>query len=159
MPIHIQNQQKKIPLIPAQIHDIAKKILRREGVRQYELSIVFVTDRAMQILNRTYHHCDYPTDVLSFDWNQDLPPSKKRTAKKYKKNIDGEIIISTVTACRQARRFRTQPYQEIVLYLAHGILHLLGYDDHSAGERKVMRRKESELMDLLKLDLGQSHDS
>ncbi len=154
MPIHIRNQQKKISLIPARIHDIAKKILQREGIRRYELSIAFVTDRTMRTLNRTYHGCDYPTDVLTFDFMS----VEMRSLRRKKANINGEIIISTSTAYRQAKQFQTTPHQEIILYLIHGILHLLGYDDHSSRDRKIMRRKESELMDRVKDSREKKHD-
>ena len=64
--------------------------------------------------------------------------------------INGEIIISADTAVRNARAYQTSPQQEILLYVIHGILHLLGYDDHSPDDIQEMRRKEAELMSVLK---------
>jgi probable rRNA maturation factor len=68
-----------------------------------------------------------------------------------KGELQGEIIISTVTAAANARRFATTAFYEIVLYIAHGILHLLGYDDHGPDARRRMRDKEREIMIVLKL--------
>ena len=64
-------------------------------------------------------------------------------------SLAGEIIISTTTAVRQAKEFAVTPFQEIVLYMIHGILHLLGYDDHRPKDRNAMRRKEVELLQVV----------
>ncbi len=70
--------------------------------------------------------------------------------KKNKPQINaGEIIISAETAQTNSRIYRTTPFQEIELYVIHGVLHLLGYDDHRACDSVRMRRKEKELLDYL----------
>lgn len=63
--------------------------------------------------------------------------------------LDGEVIISAQTAKRNAREFKTSTRDEIMLYVIHGILHLLGFDDHSSSGIKKMRAKEKELMALI----------
>ena len=140
--IEIKNQQRKIPLIPCRIIKTAKRILTHEGVQQACLSIVFVTDRKIKALNKKYLNSSRPTDVLAFDYSFFSVVSRE-------KRIDGEIIISTVTACKNAKRFQTSPHHELTLYVIHGILHLLGYDDHTPRDRKNMRKKERKLTEIL----------
>jgi len=66
-------------------------------------------------------------------------------------SISGEIIISTDTAQRQAASYQTTCQREILLYVIHGILHLLGFNDQSQEELKEMRRKERQWMHLLQV--------
>src|SRR3989338_6020495 len=150
MTIEIKNQQKQIP-IPraqsAQIQRIVQKILRREGVRvsHARLSIVFVTDSKIQSLNKKFLNRSYTTDVLAFDLSEDVLSCSSKKIK----TIEGEIVISATTAIKNARIFATSPHQELMLYVIHGILHLMGYDDHKAADIKHMRAKEIKLMKLV----------
>lgn len=59
----------------------------------------------------------------------------------------GQIVISADTAARQARVYRTSLEREIILYVIHGILHLLGYDDHRPQDIQKMRDKERQLLE------------
>jgi len=72
------------------------------------------------------------TDVLVFDITE--PQDSKR--------MFADIVISVDTAIRNAKIFKTTPLYEIKLYLIHGALHLLGYDDHGLKQRQLMRKKE-----------------
>ncbi len=144
MEILIENQQKVIPLKPAVLRKIVQKILRYEKISRAALSFVFVTDRKIRAFNKEYLGRDYTTDVLAFDLKEE------RSAGKKDRSLEGDIVISAATACRNAKSFKTSPHYEIVLYVAHGILHLLGYDDHSLKDIKKIRAKEQELMALVK---------
>ena len=106
---------------------------------QAKLSIVFVTDRKIHALNKQYLNHDYPTDVLTFDMSE----------KKGRGIIEGEIIVSATTARCNAKEYRISPEQELFLYVIHGVLHLLGYDDHSVSGRNKMRKKEKEIIALV----------
>lgn len=99
-----------------------------------QLSAVFVTDRKIRSLNKEFLQRDCSTDVLAFDY----------TVQHHK--LDGEIVISATTAYKNARKFGTSSYEELILYVVHGILHLLGYDDHRAKDTKKMRAREKKLM-------------
>jgi probable rRNA maturation factor len=59
-------------------------------------------------------------------------------------SLSADIIVSTDTALRNAKIFKTTPSYELSLYSIHGLLHLLGYDDHSLKDRKIIREKELE---------------
>ena len=144
MEIRIEDQQKTIPLKPAVLRKIVQKILRHEKISRAALSFVFVTDQKMRAFNKKYLGRDHTTDVLAFDLKEDRPVGTKA------RSLEGDIIISATTACKNAKAFKTFPQHEITLYIAHGILHLLGYDDHSPKDIKKIRAKEQELMALVK---------
>ena len=141
MKIIISNLQKKA-INQNLLKNQARRILCREGVSSGELSLVLVNDRTIKKLNREFLSKKYPTDVLAFDL------SLRKSAPE-KKKIFGEIIISTDTAKRNSRIFNTDFKYEITLYLVHGILHLLGFDDTGSNKIKLMRKKEIELMQYL----------
>jgi probable rRNA maturation factor len=61
--------------------------------------------------------------------------------------ILGDVVISAETAVKQARRYKKKVDDEIRLYLAHGILHLAGYDDTTARLRKKMCRLQEEILE------------
>lgn len=129
------------------------RALRFQQVTNAELSVVIVTDRMIHGINRRFLGHDYPTDVISFDLSaQEL----SRRSRGRVKTVEGEIYVSAVTALRQARERGLDPDQELILYIIHGILHLLGYDDHSARDRKAMRIKEKEIMNaILGIEIGE----
>lgn len=77
-----------------------------------------------------------PTDVLTFDLRGD---GRAR-------HIDGEIVVSTDTALREATRRNLRPKDELLRYVVHGVLHLLGMDDRTADQRRAMRRAEDEVL-------------
>jgi probable rRNA maturation factor len=111
----------------AKIAECAKDLVRDPDS---QLGIVLVDDATIAKLNEQYHATSGPTDVLSFDYGEG----------------QGELIISVECAIRQARRFRTGPARELVLYVVHGILHLHGYDDRTPNAKRRMRAAERRLM-------------
>ena len=137
MVILIRNQQRKIKLKAHLIERIIRNILRHEGVRQAELSFVFVSRQKIQALNRKYLKRPYATDVLAFDLGEKKSPRSP---------LIGEIVISTDAVMTNSRLFQTNPPQELILYVIHGLLHLLGFDDHRKKDVIKMRRKEGELL-------------
>ncbi|MDA1195676.1 MAG: rRNA maturation RNase YbeY [Planctomycetota bacterium] len=97
--------------------------------RPLELAFAVLDDESMQVVNRESLDHDYPTDVLSFPM-ADEPV------------LVGEVLLSADTARREAARRGHSAYHELLLYAVHGVLHLLGYEDHDPGERRRMRRAE-----------------
>jgi len=138
MEIAVENQQKKLRLKSTQISKIAKTILHREGVKKANLSIVFVTSQKIRNLNKEYLGRSYATDVLAFDLSE-----------RGSKTLQGDIIISTDAVIKNARLFNIDQSEELSLYVIHGILHLLGFDDHRQIDIKKMRKKEEEMLKYL----------
>jgi rRNA maturation RNase YbeY len=101
----------------------------------YELGIHFVEPAQMARMNQRYLGHAGSTDVVTFDH------SEARGGQ-----LHGELFISVADAAVQAREFRTTWQAEVVRYIIHGILHLSGFDDLSAGPRRVMKREENRLL-------------
>ncbi|MFH1359545.1 MAG: rRNA maturation RNase YbeY [Candidatus Omnitrophota bacterium] len=136
--VYFANHQTKIRLNPNRIQRTLRKILKKERVTHAHLSVVFVTDQKIKSLNKKFLKKNRPTDVLAFDLRE---PSQKS-----RKVMNGEIIISTDTAKRNASIFKTTIENELTLYVIHGILHLLGFDDHAPRAMNQMRAKEQEML-------------
>ncbi|MEW5895847.1 MAG: rRNA maturation RNase YbeY [Candidatus Omnitrophota bacterium] len=145
--IHIHNQQRRIDLNSILIKKFVQAVLQYLKVYEADLSVVFVTDKKIQSINRKFLNHDFPTDVISFDLSEKQLSRVKRVKIHL---IEGEIYISTASAVRNAKEYGSSNIEEILLYIIHGILHLLGHNDHSSQERKRMRRKEQEVMDFLR---------
>ena len=144
MEIIFENLQKKVALNPPQILKLAKTILRHEGVDCASLSIVFVSRQRIKALNKKFLGRDYTTDVLAFDLS-DEALSKSKTRRK-PRAILGDIVISTDAVLGNARAYKTGLSEELALYVIHGILHLLGFDDCKTQDAQKMRRKEHQLL-------------
>lgn len=142
MEIQIQNSQK-LPVKTARIRQTVKKILKAEGFpTDVEVSLVLTDDTCIHELNRTYLGHDWVTDVISFpqdeDTEEDMPEGENR--------VLGDIVVSVDTAKRQADE-RDKPLDdEIDLLVAHGLLHLLGYDDQTPEDAEKMNAKTTEIL-------------
>jgi rRNA maturation RNase YbeY len=87
----------------------------------------------MARLNQNYLQHEGPTDVITFDYRETSSPGAA---------LHGELFICPEIAVLQAREFRTDWRSELVRYVIHGILHLLGHDDLEPVARRKMKRVE-----------------
>ena len=132
-------------------HGPFRGIARREIVRRAEamlcalkresdeLSIVLTNDEQIQFLNREYRHKDRPTDVLAF-------AIREGEFASFAGNLLGDVIISVPTAARQGREKGHDTLAEVVMLLAHGLLHLLGWDHDTVAKDKRMRAETDKLV-------------
>jgi probable rRNA maturation factor len=128
--IDIANQQSLLDLDRRRLRSAVKRVLTTEAVSQATISLAIVDDAAIRPLNARYLGHDYATDVLSF--------ALDRSAE----SLEGEIIVSAETALRNAAQFGWQPADELLLYVIHGALHLVGYDDLAPELLSEMRQRE-----------------
>jgi probable rRNA maturation factor len=136
------------PYLKALASDAAA-LMRAVGAPRAELSLSFVTDRAIRRLNRDFRGKDSATDVLSFpQFNPDaVAAAALATAAPAPL---GDIVISIETAARQARELNIEIAARLRTLLIHGMLHLLGYDhEASAAEARRMFKREHQLAALL----------
>ncbi|KYD12341.1 rRNA maturation RNase YbeY [Parageobacillus sp. VR-IP] len=117
-----------------------------EGVPQgAEVSVSFVDNERIRIINRDYRGKDQPTDVISFALEEkgegeieiigaDIPP------------LLGDIIISIPKAKEQAEEYGHSFMRELGFLAVHGFLHLLGYDHQTEEEEKTMFSKQEEIL-------------
>ena len=102
-------------------------------------------DETIRELNRQYRGKDAPTDVLSFP-QEEGPPMPLGMADDAIPRALGDVVLSVETARRQAEEHGWSLQEEAEALLAHGLLHLLGYDHETPEERAVMREREREIL-------------
>lgn len=115
----------------AEIARRARAMLRALRLPRAELSIVLTGDPQIKKLNRTFRKKDKPTDVLSF-------PMREGEAGDVAGSLLGDVVISVPTAARQARAKGHGVLFEVTFLLAHGLLHLLGWDHDTAAKDRAM---------------------
>jgi probable rRNA maturation factor len=122
---------------------LATRALQAEEVAApAELSIVFVDDAAIQVLNRDYRATDAPTDVLSFAQSEGEAFAAPDGAALHL----GDVIVSVETARRQADERGLALDDEVGHLVVHGILHLLGYDHEASDDEQAMRAREDAVL-------------
>lgn len=130
MKISVKNLQRKLAINPGKIRKSILKTLSLKAKNiSGEINICFVGDAQIRKLNLKYLRHNNPTDVISFDMSLD------------KKNLLADIAVSSDTAIRNAGVFKTSPNYELYLYVVHGVLHLIGFNDHNAPGRKLMDKR------------------
>jgi probable rRNA maturation factor len=106
-----------------------------------ELSVALVDDETIRALNRDYRHKDRATDVLAFAMREGEPTPGQDGGPQ----LLGDVIISAATAAQQARQRERPLRDELTMLLAHGLLHLLGYDHQTRREEREMTRLTEQL--------------
>lgn len=117
---------------------VIKESLKIENLDEnYEVSISFVDNDEIKILNREYRGIDMETDVLSFPIDEEfLVPMP----------LLGDIIISVEKALEQSKEYGHSLERELSYLTCHSMLHLLGYDHIEDDEKKLMRDREKIIM-------------
>jgi probable rRNA maturation factor len=109
------------------------------GVSGGELSILLTNDAHIETLNRKHRRKAKPTDVLAFPMDSEPGPNDSV-------RLLGDVVVSLDTALRQARARRRPLIVEVTHLLAHGLLHLLGYDHRTDAEERRMNALVSRLV-------------
>ena len=110
-----------------------KNVAAGYGFEAGDLNYVFCDDEYLLEMNRQYLGHDYYTDIITFD-------SREDTASK---RLDGDIFISVDTVRANGTEYGEGFDREIMRVIAHGLLHLIGFDDHTKAEQKQMREAEN----------------
>ena len=122
------------------VKDLRKKklwlnsISNNEGKKIESLSFLFVDDEEMLKYNKKYLQHESYTDVITFDSSED-------------KKIAGDIIISLERVNDNAKFYQVSYNYELQRVMAHGLLHLLGYNDKNKEEKIIIRKKENYYLD------------
>ncbi|HUG20512.1 MAG TPA: rRNA maturation RNase YbeY [Planctomycetaceae bacterium] len=148
--IELTDRQHLVPLDRERICQSARELLATERVASAVIGLVFVDDTAIQRINREHLQHDYPTDVISF-LLEERPTGRSvgdstENLRGAGKHLEGEVVVSTETALKQAEDYGWSAEEELLLYVVHGMLHLAGYDDLTFGERAQMRLRENEIL-------------
>ena len=141
MTLALLNRQRTKKINTRLLREIVQQVLvelKIESVESVELGISLVGAREMTLLNETFLKNEGSTDIITFDYQEPGAGSRKPEAK-----LHGELFICVDEAILQAKRFRSTWQSEIVRYVVHGILHLLGHDDLKPALRRRMKREEN----------------
>jgi len=137
--INLINNQILYKFSKTHINDLCKFILKIQGVKNTEVSLLFTTDKRIRELNKEFRRKDKATDVLSFYEAKNI---KKALTVSYL----GDVAISVETARRQAKAYNQTIIHEIRLYIVHGLLHLLGHRDYTKKEKQSMDSLQEALL-------------
>jgi probable rRNA maturation factor len=155
MDIAIANRQRTKKINQRLLKQICRALLAELKLEKADIGICLVGESEITLLNETFLHHAGPTDVIAFDYHGNTNPGGQRSVAAQKSRaltkpcppgIHGEIFICMDEAIRQARQFGATWQSEIVRYLVHGVLHLLGHDDIRAAARRKMKREENRLL-------------
>jgi probable rRNA maturation factor len=121
-------------LLPSVIRRVADAMLLELELEHAELSVLLTNDTEIHALNVLHRRKDKPTDVLSFPLDEGEGADGAVSGTR----ILGDVVISLDTAARQARGRKRELLPEVRFLLAHGILHLIGYDHGNPAEKREM---------------------
>ena len=95
-----------------------------------DINVIFCSDNYILDVNMKYLQHDYFTDIITFDYCEG-------------KVLSGDLFISVDSVRENSIEFGTDFEEELHRGIVHGVLHLIGYDDHTEEDKKVMRQKEN----------------
>jgi probable rRNA maturation factor len=132
----------------AEIVRRARAMMNALQLKNEEISIVLTGDEQIRNLNKIYRMKDRATDVLAFAQREGEHASLAG-------DLLGDVIVSVPTASRQANANRRDLLEEITMLVAHGILHLLGWDHDTAAKDKRMRAETDRLCEAASATRGE----
>ncbi|MFH1923556.1 MAG: rRNA maturation RNase YbeY [Planctomycetota bacterium] len=132
--IEVTNEQTSLPVDENRLSSAVRMILDDASIPEAQISLAVLDDPTIHRLNREFLNHDEATDVLSF------------VLERSERFLEGEIVVSADTARRAASRFGWTPADELLLYVIHGVLHLVGLDDRTPDQRTAMRNREREYL-------------
>ncbi|NIP23628.1 MAG: rRNA maturation RNase YbeY [Phycisphaerae bacterium] len=120
---------------------LVKGVCSRFRVSKATVSIAIVGDGEIRRLNKEFLSCDRPTDCLSFDLSDES--SRSKTSKLF------ELVVNGERAQKEAKLRGHSGEAELALYVTHGLLHNLGFDDRTKAEAEKMHDTEDEILQQL----------
>jgi probable rRNA maturation factor len=104
-----------------------------------EIRVSIINDQRMRQQHNKYSGLDTTTDVLTFDLASDQAPNSSKV-------LDADLFVCADEAQRQAQSRKHDTKHELLLYIVHGVLHCIGYDDHDEENYQRMHAREDELL-------------
>ena len=132
--------EKGIKVEKKMIHKLVSEISKKEEFQTYSLEINFVTEKTIINLNAKYLNHNYPTDIITFNYSNNF------------RILEGEIYICMKVALENSLKYEVNLDNELLRLVIHGILHMTGYDDKKAQDRKKMKIKEDELVSAFEIE-------
>jgi probable rRNA maturation factor len=145
MHIHISNSQNDLKIPKLKIKKIVAAVIAFENQTCDEVAIHIVTVKEICGLHQTFFNDPSQTDCISL-------PLDDESEIHYR--VLGEVFVCAKTACEYAKAHGKNANEELILYIVHGLLHLMGYDDIKTKDRTLMRAaEERHILNLKELKL------
>ena len=144
--ISVRQEAKRYKVSHSRVQKLTGNILKHLSVSAAELDILLVSDSTIRKINRKLLKHDWTTDVISIGEKGTVP--KRGLSPKL---IQGNLVISLDTTARQAKEYGNDFFYELMFYICHGILHILGWQDSTAAQRKKMWKKQEQILKTLKV--------
>ncbi len=138
--IDIDNRQVGVPIDEHRLRAAVRAVLDGEQIAQARMGIAVVDNRTIRDVNRDFLQHDYATDVISFVLSDEGEP------------LEGDLMVSAEMAATVASDYHWNVGDELVLYVIHGTLHVVGYDDQHETDRQEMRSRENRYLHDLGID-------
>ena len=126
----ITNDQSQHEVDCEQLRAAVLGVVDEAEIGEGEVSLAIVDDETIHALNVRHLQHDYPTDVISFVLEQAAG------------HLEGEVIVSAEMAATVAQEYGWSTQHELLLYVIHGTLHLVGYDDKDPQKKIEMQAAE-----------------
>lgn len=136
--VDVTTNGERLAVSRARVIEIARRVLRSEGVRNALVSITMLDRRAMARLNATHLKHKGPTDVISFGFSRATPSDP----------VVGDIYICPAVGRANAAARREPVRRELARLVVHGVLHILGHDhpESDQRERSPMWRRQEQIV-------------
>ncbi|MBK8692308.1 MAG: rRNA maturation RNase YbeY [Deltaproteobacteria bacterium] len=144
MRVEVSRQATKSRVVSTEeVRSAAEAMLRSLKLPRAELSVLLCDDATIHALNRDYRKKNKPTDVLAF-------AMREGEDGHLAGDLLGDVIISLETATRQAKERAVVTRDEVMMLLAHGLLHLLGWDHQTDADDKRMRAETDRMLAVIR---------
>jgi len=134
--IAVANRQRRVSVGAAQVRLVVEAVYAAEEGGDPNISVALVNDAVIREVNREHLGHDWATDSIAFDYGDDPAPD----------GLTGEVVVSAETAVREAQARGKSAAHELLLYVAHGTLHLLGWEDDTAPLRRRMNARAAAIL-------------
>lgn len=128
------------PKFTTKINRWIKTVANSKGFFRITLNYVFCSDAQLLAMNREFLGHDYYTDIITFDTLDDQVIKKS--------SLSGDIFISVDTVSINSKTYNSSFEDELLRVMMHGVLHLMGYDDHTPEEENEMHRQEDSALEI-----------
>jgi probable rRNA maturation factor len=146
--VQITNHFAKLPADALRLRKLVRAVCQRFGVSRARISIGIVDDAEIGGLNKKFLNHEGTTDCLSFDLSDETEPEGQKVF---------DLIVNGALALREAARRGHEAQAELALYITHGLLHDLGFEDATEEQARRMHRTEDEILQHLGYGLVYNH--
>ncbi|MDR0326703.1 MAG: rRNA maturation RNase YbeY [Planctomycetaceae bacterium] len=130
--LEVLDEQDELAVDLEKVRTVCELILAEGAIVSGKINVVLVNSDTIQQYNRDFLQHDYPTDTISF-------PTEDRRSEGY---LEGEVLVCTEVAKERSEEFGWTAEEELLLYIVHGMLHLIGFDDDTPEQQTAMQEKE-----------------